>query len=607
LPGAAPRRIPVPMAASRIRLLPPTTANRIAAGEVVERPAAAVKELVENALDAGARRVAVRLEQGGIGGILVEDDGGGMSAAELDLAVERHATSKLPEEATLFRIATLGFRGEALPSIGAVARLTIISRPEGGAANAITVEGGLKSAVAPAAGPPGTRVEVRDLFFATPARRAFLKSPRSEAEASLEAVRALALAWPGVAFQVESDGRPALVLPAQERDARIAALLGPDFAAAALPVQAERGGLVLSGLAAAPLHHRPTGIAQHLVVNRRPVRDPQLRTALRVAYRELIPRGRHPAAALFLDLPPEAVDVNVHPMKTELRFRDAEGVRGLLISALRRALAVGVAAVPGAQPVPEAAMAGFAEAASPAPTPPSPPPSFAGWRPQPVPPRPPAPRLPLGFATPPPVPVPEPILPNAEGPLGRPLAQLLSTYVLAEAPDGALVLVDQHAAHERLTHEALKAQLAAGTVRTQPLLLPAVVELASAAVARLLDAAETLARLGLEIEGFGPGAVLVRALPALLGNPDPAPLLADLAEELAESGETLALADRLDAAIARLACHGSIRAGRRLTAAEMAALLRQMEATPRAATCSHGRPTFIRLGQAELEKLFARR
>ncbi|PWS38853.1 DNA mismatch repair endonuclease MutL [Falsiroseomonas bella] len=595
------------MAAPRIRLLPPTTANRIAAGEVVERPAAAVKELVENALDAGARRIAVRLEQGGIGGILVEDDGAGMSAAELDLAVERHATSKLPEEATLFRIATLGFRGEALPSIGAVARLTITSRPEGGAAHAITVEGGHNSAVAPASGPTGTRVEVRDLFFATPARRAFLKSPRSEAEASLEAVRALALAWPGVAFQVESDGRPVLALPAQERDARIAALLGPDFAAAALPVQAERGGLALSGLAAAPLHHRPTGIAQHLVVNRRPVRDPQLRTALRVAYRELIPRGRHPAAALFLDLPPEAVDVNVHPMKTELRFRDTEGVRGLLISALRRALAVGVAAVPGAQPMPEAAMAGFAEAASPAPMPPSPPPSFAGWRPQPTPPRPPSPRLPLGFAPPPPAPMPDPILPEAEGPLGRPLAQLLSTYVLAEAPDGALVLVDQHAAHERLTHEALKAQLEAGGVRAQPLLLPAVVELASGAVARLLDAAGSLERLGLEIEGFGPGAVLVRALPALLGNPDPAPLLADLAEELAEEGEGLALATRLDAAVARLACHGSIRAGRRLTAAEMAALLRDMERTPRAATCSHGRPTFIRLGKAELEKLFARR
>jgi DNA mismatch repair protein MutL len=587
------------MASARIRLLPETTANRIAAGEVVERPAAAVKELVENALDAGATRIAVSLEEGGIGRILVEDDGSGMSAEDLDLAVERHATSKLPEEAALFRIASLGFRGEALPSIGAVARLTLTSRNGSGAAHAISVEGGRKSAVVPAAGPPGTRVEVRDLFFATPARRAFLKSPRSEAEAAVDAVRRLALAWPGVAFRVELDGRLALSLPAQPRDARIAALLGAEFAAAALPVEAMRGDLRLSGLAAAPTHTRATAEHQHLVVNRRPVRDPQLRAALRVAYRELIPRGRHPAAALFLDLPPEQVDVNVHPMKTELRFRDADGVRGLLISALRRTLAVGVGELPQARP--EAPATGFAESA--------PPPILPGWSPAPAwsPPRPSMPRLPLGFAAPQPAPPPLPDLSAEEGPLGRPLAQLLSTYILAEAPDGALVLVDQHAAHERLTHEALKAQLAEGAVRSQPLLLPAVVERPAADIARLLEAAPALARLGLEIEGFGPGAVLVRALPALLGNPDPAPLLADLAEELAESGEGLALADRLDAAIARLACHGSIRAGRRLAPAEMAALLRRMEATPRAATCSHGRPTFIRLDQAALEKLFGRR
>jgi DNA mismatch repair protein MutL len=611
------------MAAPRIRLLPETTANRIAAGEVVERPAAAVKELVENALDAGARRIAVSLEEGGSGRIVVEDDGAGMSAEELALAVQRHATSKLAEEGMLFRIATLGFRGEALPSIGAVARLTLTSRIGQGMAHAITVEGGQVGPVAPAAGPPGTRVEVRDLFFATPARRAFLKSPRTEAEAAVEAVRRLALAWPEVAFRVEVDGRPVLALSPQDTGARIAALLGPDFAAAALPVEALRDGMALSGLAAAPTHTRATGEFQHLVVNRRPVRDPQLRTALRVAYRELIPRGRHPVAALFLDIPAEAVDVNVHPMKTELRFRDAEAVRGLLISALRRALAVGVASVPGVMPeldeggVEQAeprpapantpALAGFAEAL-PSPGFPTPRPAVQGWRPQPGLPRP-APRLPLGFAPPPTLPdAPPPASPLVdEGPLGRPVAQLLSTYILAEAPDGAMVLVDQHAAHERLTHEALLTQLAAGGVRAQPLLLPEVVELPGADVARLLDAAAALARLGLEIEGFGPGAVLVRATPALLGTPEVRPLLADLAEELAESGEALALADRLDAAVARLACHGSIRAGRRLASAEMAALLRQMEATPRAATCSHGRPTFIRLGRAELEKLFGRR
>jgi DNA mismatch repair protein MutL len=614
-PGQRPAHLIHTMAAPRIRLLPETTANRIAAGEVVERPAAAVKELVENALDAGARRIAVSLEDGGSGRIVVEDDGAGMSAEDLALAVQRHATSKLAEEGMLFRIATLGFRGEALPSIGAVARLTLTSRIGQGMAHAIAVEGGQVSAVAPAAGPPGTRVEVRDLFFATPARRAFLKSPRTEAEAAVEAVRRLALAWPEVGFRVEVDGRAVLALSPQDTGARIAALLGPDFAAAALPVDALRDGMALSGLAAAPTHTRATGEFQHLVVNRRPVRDPQLRTALRVAYRELIPRGRHPVAALFLDILPEAVDVNVHPMKTELRFRDAESVRGLLISALRRALAVGVAAVPGvapeAAPRPVPALAGFAEAPPSSGFPgPAPRPAVHGWRPQPGLPRP-APRLPLGFAPPPPSALPDPSSADAspvdEGPLGRPLGQILSTYILAEAPDGAVVLVDQHAAHERLTHEALLGQLAAGGVRAQPLLLPEVVELPGADVARLLDAAAALARFGLEIEGFGPGAVLVRATPALLGTPEVRPLLTDIAEQLAESGEALALADRLDAAVARLACHGSIRAGRRLGGAEMAALLRQMEATPRAATCSHGRPTFIRLGRAELEKLFGRR
>ncbi|MFC7475122.1 DNA mismatch repair endonuclease MutL [Dankookia sp. GCM10030260] len=596
-----------------IRLLPETTANRIAAGEVVERPAAVVKELVENALDAGASRIAVTLEGGGIERIVVEDDGSGMGPADLDLAVERHATSKLPEEAMLFRIATLGFRGEALPSIGAVARLTITSRPLGGDAHALTVEGGRKGPVVPAAGAPGTRIEVRDLFYAVPARRKFLRTPRWEAEAAVEAVRRLALAWPGCGFRVQTEGREVLSLPPQDRDARIHALLGAEFAAAALPVQADGGGLLLSGLAAQPAHTRATGTEQHLVVNRRPVRDPLLRTALRVAYRDLMTVGRHPVAALFLEIPPEAVDVNVHPMKTELRFRDEAAVRGMLIAALRRALSGG---------------AGGA-VATPALTQYRPSPGWSGWRPRPPAPLPaaaaalglaeaqlalaagPAPAavtgtLGLGFA-PPRAPAAEPVAEAADYPLGRPLAQLLDTYILAEAPDGALILVDQHAAHERLTHEALRAQLVEGGVRAQPLLLPAVVDLPAADCARLLGFAAPLARLGLELEGFGPGALLVRALPALLGPADPAPLLRDLAEELAESDEALALERRLDAAVARLACHGSVRAGRRLNGAEMAALLRQMEATPRAATCSHGRPTFLRLGPAELEKLFGRR
>ncbi|HWX47663.1 MAG TPA: DNA mismatch repair endonuclease MutL [Roseomonas sp.] len=593
----------------RIRLLSATTADRIAAGEVVERPAAAVKELVENALDAGARRIAVTLEGGGITRILVEDDGSGMSPADLALAVERHATSKLPEEETLFRIATLGFRGEALPSIAAVARLTLTSRLPGGEAHALAVEGGVKGEIRPASGAPGTRVEVRDLFFATPARRKFLKSPPTEAGHAVEAVRRLALAWPEVAFRMEVEGRTVLSLAPADRATRLAALLGPDFAKAAVPVTGAWSDLDLDGMAALPTLTRATAAEQHLVVNRRPVRDPLLRAALRVAYRDLIAAGRHPVAALFLDLPPELVDVNVHPMKTELRFRDAGAVRGALISALRRALAVG--AGPTAAPPPPPAPADWEAMAPPPPTGPgfaegtapltAPAPSRPlGWQP--------GLRLPMPQPRPDPAPAPPPLPELAgEGPLGRPVAQLLETYILAEAPDGALILVDQHAAHERLTHEALKAQLLEGAVRSQPLLLPAVVELPGPETQRLLDAAPTLARLGLEVEDFGAGAVLVRALPALLGNPDPAPLLRDLCAELAEWEETTALERKLDAAVARLACHGSIRAGRRLNPAEMSALLRQMEATPRASTCSHGRPTWLRFGKAEFERMFGRR
>ncbi|WBV43630.1 DNA mismatch repair endonuclease MutL [Pseudoroseomonas cervicalis] len=615
----------------RIRLLSATTADRIAAGEVVERPAAAVKELVENALDAGATQVFVALEGGGTSRILVEDDGQGMSPADLALCIERHATSKLPEEAALFRIATLGFRGEALPSIGAVARLTLTSRVPGGEAFRIDVEGGAKSEIRPAAGAPGTRVEVRDLFYATPARRKFLKTPATESGHAVEAVKRLALAWPEVGFRMEVEGRTVLNLAASDRRARLDALLGPEFARAAVTVSGGREELALQGFAGLPTLTRATASEQHLVVNRRPVRDPLLRAALRVAYRDLIAPGRHPVAALFLELPPELVDVNVHPMKTELRFRDAAAVRGALISALRRALAIGAADAPTAAPEEEGEGPAWPVAGRGWPGPagrtedragpwaapqgdgPTPFPGFAETAPPPA-----EPRM-HGFSWQPGLrlPAPRPRLESApqeplpetgpEGPLGRPVAQLLETYILAEAPDGALVLVDQHAAHERLTHEQLKAQLLEGEVRTQPLLIPAVVELPATDAARLLDAAPTLARLGLEIEDFGDATLLVRSLPALLGNPDPAPLLRDLCAELAEWEESTALERRLDAAIARLACHGSIRAGRRLNPAEMSALLRQMEATPRASTCSHGRPTWLRMGKAELEKLFGRR
>jgi DNA mismatch repair protein MutL len=604
----------------RIRRLPETTANRIAAGEVVERPAAAVKELVENALDAGARRLRITIEGGGIDRILVEDDGAGMGPDDLALCIERHATSKLAEEGLLFHIATLGFRGEALPSIGAVARLSITSRLAGKAAHAIGVEGGHVGAVTPAAGAPGTRVEVRDLFFATPARRKFLKSPRVEGEAVIDAVKRLAMGWPEVAFSLEADGRAVLTLPATDRAQRLRDLLGAEFAAASVPVMGGQDELEIEGFVALPAHTRATAAEQHLVVNRRPVRDPLLRVALRVAFRDVIAYGRHPVGAIFLTLPPDAVDVNVHPMKTELRFQRADQVRGALISAVRRALALGAGATDtgGSAIVTGMAETQFGYGAGANRNSPWAAGRVTAWadaqgggvpyadtqveaRPttwaQPR----------LGMPMPPPALPATWEAPDPGHPLGRAIAQLMETYIVAEAPDGALILIDQHAAHERLTQEALGAQRREGSVRAQALLIPAVVEMAQADAARLVEAAPMLSGLGLELEGFGAGAVLVRAMPALLGTPEPAPLLRDLAEELAEWDSAMALERRLDAAIARLACHGSIRAGRRLAPAEMNALLRQMEATPRANTCSHGRPTWLKLDKAAFEKMFGRR
>ncbi len=595
-----------------IRLLPETLVNRIAAGEVIERPAAAVKELVENALDAGAARIAIAIEEGGIARITVRDDGMGISAEDLPLAVARHATSKLGDE-HLIRIATLGFRGEALPSIGAAGRLCITSRPRGADhAMTIRVEGGDVADPIPASGPPGTEVSVRDLFFATPARRKFLKSPRIEAEAAEAVVRRLALAAPEVAFRFENDGRVVFDRPGEDLEARIAGLFGANTAEGLIALTAERGPLALSGFAGGAHLTRASAAWQYFIVNRRPVIDPLLRMALRVAYREVIPAGRHPVAVLRLDLPVDEVDVNVHPAKHELRFRDAAGVRALVIGALRAALAAPAGAAPPAQLFTprflaerNAAPKGLSEAPAPLEMP-------AHARP-----------LALPLASPPavrrldphPSPRPEgdaaasaaPASAALDYPLGAPIAQVLDTYILALAPDGALVLIDQHAVHERLTQERLAAEWRAGGVRAQPLLIPAVVEVSAAEAARLLAHAEALARFGLEIEAFGPQAVLVRAMPAVLGTPEPAPLLRDIADELGESGVTTALAARLDAVIARLACHGSIRAGRRLHAAEMAALMREMEATPRAATCSHGRPTYLRLSRAEIERLFGRR
>ena len=590
--------------AQSVARLPSVLVDQIAAGEVIERPAAVIKELVENALDAGARRVSVVLTGGGIERIEVVDDGCGMSPADLMLAVERHCTSKLrPGPQALSRIVTLGFRGEALPSIGSVSRLTLVSRPPDALhASAVRVQGGAVGPVEPEAGTPGTRVVVADLFYATPARRKFLKSARTEADHAELAVRRLALAAPGVAFHFAHDGRIAFDLPPQPRAVRVAALLGPEAGGALLGVDEARGDMRLSGFACTPTVARASASHQHLVVNGRPVTDPVLRTAVRVAYRDVIAAGRHAVVALALDLPADALDVNVHPAKTELRFRDPDAVRGLVIGGLRRTLAGGAWSTAGAGTGAGAgAGTGRPMFSMPRPSlrlvaPPSPARTGPGvaeaqlpWT-----------LSPAARTVPPPTPSPGHAL-------GAAVAQVLDTYILAVAADGSLVLVDQHAAHERLVHERLRAEHEAGGVRTQPLLLPAVVDLPHADAARLLAHADALAAAGLALEGFGAGAVLVRALPAALGAPDPAPLLRDLADELADGGEATALAARIDAVLARLACHGSIRAGRRLLPAEMDALLRQIEATPRAATCSHGRPTVLRLSRADLERLFGRR
>ena len=586
--------------AARIRMLSENTVNRIAAGEVIERPAAAVRELVENALDAGALRIWVSLVGGGIDRIEVVDDGAGMAPEDLEMAILRHATSKLAGD-DLLLINTLGFRGEALPSIGAAARLEIISRPAGTPhAASIAVEGGELRPVAPCAGAIGTRVVVRDLFFATPARRKFLKSPRAEADAAEIAVRRLALAAPAVAFRLECDGRLVFDLPSQGRRERIAAIIGSDAAAALVPLEMQRETTRLSGFICTPTVTRATIANQTFVVNGRPVLDPVLRTAIRVAYRDVIAFGRHPIVVLFLDLLPDDVDVNVHPAKAEVRFRNPEIVRGLVISAVSRALSAGAGEV--SAPVNVRPLRGHQAAANTLREQWYTPHASQGER---------------GFA--------DQQLPLAGAPgarltthptissdisrypLGAPVAQVLDTYVIAVTADGNLVVVDQHAAHERLTHEALRTQLLSDNVRSQPLLLPAVVEMPASDCARLLERSNELARLGLQIEPFGLGALLVRALPAALGTPDPEPLLRDLADELAEHETLTSLDIRLEAMIARLACHGSIRAGRRLGYDEMSALLRQMEATPRAATCSHGRPTFLKLSRSEIERLFERR
>jgi len=602
-----------------IHRLPMELINRIAAGEVVERPASAVKELMENALDAGAASLDIQADGGGLARILVADDGDGLARDQLPLAIERHATSKLTAGAggvyDLLRIATLGFRGEALPSIGSVARLSIASRGRGEAeAFAITVNGGAVGAVSPAAfpGPHGARVEVRDLFHATPARLKFMKSERSESMAIAEEVKRAAMAREAVGFSLDIDGRRVLRLPAAQpgpegRLERLSAILGREFAANALALDQEREGVRLTGYAALPTYNRGNAAHQYLFVNGRPVRDRLLQGALRAAYADFLARDRHPAAVLYLDLDPTLVDVNVHPAKAEVRFRDPGLVRGLIIGALRHALAA--AGHRASTTVAAQALGAFRAQPSAA--------GFSAWREGAWAPNP-AASLPglsgvsaraepdFAFDIETPLATVRVEAQAPDFPLGAARAQVHGTYIVSQTRDG-VVIVDQHAAHERLVYETMKAQLADGGVARQALLLPEVVELDPAEAERVCGRAEELAGLGLVVEPFGPGAVLVRETPALLGETDVPALIRDIADDLTENGSALALAERLADVCSTMACHGSVRAGRRLNAEEMNALLRQMEATPHSGQCNHGRPTYVELKLADIERLFGRR
>jgi DNA mismatch repair protein MutL len=592
---------------SKIRRLSEGTVNRIAAGEVVERPAAAIKELVENAMDAGASRIAIATSNGGADLLLVEDDGIGMNAEELSLAIERHATSKLPQadgEDDLSHIVTMGFRGEALPSIGAVARLTIASRTATGEAAEIRVDGGAIRGPSPAGflarGQHGTRAEVRELFYATPARLKFLKSARSEDLAILDMVKRLAMARPDIALTLTMDGKTALDLPAADRLGRLAKIMGREFGDNAVRIEALREGVRLSGYAGLPTYNRANAAMQFLFVNGRLVRDKLLVGAVRGAYADFLARDRHPALALFLECDPAFVDVNVHPAKTEVRFRDAGLVRGLIVGGLKHALSE--AGHRASTTVAGDALAALAREPSPFQSPNIF--SAIGVRDA-------AP----SYASPVPLSVrmeeaaeaaPAADQPLAHFPLGVARAQLHETYVVAQTADG-IVIVDQHAAHERLVYERMKQALADGGIARQPLLIPEVVDLDPSEAMRVVSRAAELAELGLVIEAFGPDAVVVREIPAMLGRLDVKGLVRDLADEIAETGNAHALKEKLEEVAGTLACHMSVRAGRRLNAEEMNQLLREMEATPHSGQCNHGRPTYVELKLSDIEKLFGRR
>ncbi|MGB3281003.1 MAG: DNA mismatch repair endonuclease MutL [Pseudorhodobacter sp.] len=603
-----------------IRQLDEAAINRIAAGEVVERPASAVKELVENALDAGARRISIDYADGGKTLIRVNDDGCGMTAEDLPLALSRHATSKI-DGSDLLNIHSFGFRGEALPSLGAVGRLSISSRPEGHDGMMISVSGGRIEALRPTAQNQGTMVELRDLFYATPARLKFMRTDRAEAQAIAEVIKRLALAEPEVGFTLRdvSNGDTRVMFRADPvtgdffdaLHGRIASVLGRDFADNALPIDHSRDGMRLVGYAALPTYSRGSSAAQYLFVNGRPVQDRMLYGALRAAYMDVLSRDRHPAAVLNIECDPQSVDVNVHPAKSEVRFRDPGLARALIVSTLRHALAE--AGHRASSTVGAETLAAFQ------PEPGSPPRIYQMDRPSPgalsrayayqAPETPSAGSTSaMGFAEAPSARIETQSAATEEiaRPLGAARAQLHENYIIAQTADG-LVIVDQHAAHERLVYERLKAERAGQGIAAQALLIPEIIELSASDTVRLLDLAPNLAELGLVIEGFGGTAIAVRETPAILGRINAAALLRDILDDLADLGSSDRLQARMDAVLSRMSCHGSIRSGRQMRGEEMNALLREMEATPLSGQCNHGRPTYVELKLADIEKLFGRR
>jgi DNA mismatch repair protein MutL len=595
-----------------IRLLPEQLVNQIAAGEVIERPASALKELLENAIDAGATRISIELERGGLSSLIVSDNGRGMSCDELPVAVQRHATSKLPDD-DLFQITHFGFRGEALPSIGAVSSLSLTSRV-GDVEHGwrLDIVHGAVGVPRPAACAIGTRIEITDLFGSVPARLKFLKTERTEAGQCIDVVRRLAMCRPDIGFQMSDSGKAVFSLPAQPLSdegarQRLSALVGRAFADEAIAIDSRRDEMHLTGLAGLPTMNRQTASHIYLFVNDRPVRDRQLLGAVRAGYQDMLPRGRHPVLVLFLSMPPGDVDVNVHPAKAEVRFSDPQRVRGLFVGSLMNALSD--AGLRATQEGSEHALRRFQSAQMPtitsAPASPDTGDMLQGQQ---------------GLSSymladaPPAARIAMPSQPEtmAQGapaeasfPLGAARAQLHKTYVIAETGDG-IVLVDQHAAHERLVMERMKEGLAEGPLASQTLLLPEVVDIPIDQYEAILGEVDMLNRLGLQLEGFGQGSLLVRGVPALLGEASPSAIVRDIGEELSHLGGSTGLQDRLNAVIASISCHGSVRAGRQLGSDEMNALLRQMEETPAAGQCNHGRPTFITLSLSDLEKLFHR-